>query len=547
MTTSLQALTSHFAQIQFRLRQIVDAPAIERDELLKNLEEFAFRGIPEVTRLDPEEHEHLFKIMERQRNRQFELIEYLKRQLCNVEKMAYESGADILPQSVLVEKQKLIIDQLKNKLKLNVLDEELPNLTLDDIRSQVDSAFGEFVHPLKMQDTLVSQLKTQIVDLERFVAYLQGESVPDVKPSKKNDNSSDSAYQTYNTKMARSRKQSQSDNDGMAAGPSNRNNARKSSNPSETQDLGTKVSSLLLKASTVLNIFAITQLGCSSNRTQKNVLKRTPKGNHWGDLRAQLEVDVQELISLVSSIEKSKKDRNAIQEEPTRKRIDPKSADSDSDDDDDNDDVDDDDDDSDYPSNVSQLFILVSAKYNIHISFLHSQANIYVESSDSSSTPVASARIPSQKNKEYIASVKAEITMLVRKNFAVTLQGLMQHGLRDDGNTNTSLVPFIGCMLPFGQSQHRPNDNDDERGNQRMHVWELILEYYHIKNGDQFNDTPARKLSESFNLDIMGMASQTISNKHTMLTAIGSIIALHAPYKRSYNSHFKAFISAGLK
>lgn len=80
-----------------------------------------------------------------------------------------------------------------------------------------------------------------------------------------------------------------------------------------------------------------------------------------------------------------------------------------------------------------------------------------------------------------------------------------------------------------------------------MHVWELILEYYHIKNGDQFNETPARKLSESFNLDIMGMASQTSSNKHTMLTAIGSIIAIHAPYKRSYNSHFKAFISAGLK
>lgn len=83
---------------------------------------------------------------------------------------------------------------------------------------------------------------------------------------------------------------------------------------------------------------------------------------------------------------------------------------------------------------------------------------------------------------------------------------------------------------------------------EQMHVWELILEYYHIKNGDQFNDTPARKLSESFNLDIMGTGSMPLSsNKHTMLTAIGSIIATHAPYKRSYNSHFKAFLSAALK
>lgn len=146
--------------------------------------------------------------------------------------------------------------------------------------------------------------------------------------------------------------------------------------------------------------------------------------------------------------------------------------------------------------------------------------------------------------------MQVEITALVRKQFAITLQGLMQHGLRDNSKTSTSLVPFIGCMLPIHQpTSHRRVDETEERPNEQMHVWELILEYYHIKNGDQFNDTPARKLSESFNLDIMGLGShtQSSSNKHTMLTAIGSIIALHAPYKRSYNSHFKAFISAALK
>lgn len=465
--------------------------------------------------------------------------------------MAYDSGADILPQSVLVEKQKVIIDELKNKLKLNVNEEQLPQLSIDDIRSQVDTAFGEFVHPLKMQGTLVSQLKTQIVDLERFVAYLQGESVPELKPLSKNGKCSDIAFQTYNTKMARTRKQSQSDNDGSGAGPSNSSSASKrSQNQSEAQDMSSKVSSLLLKASTVLNIFAITQLGCSSNRMQKNSLKRTPKGNHWGDLRAQLEVDVQELMSLVSSIEKMKKEKNSIQEEKNHKPNAPKrvyAAPSDSDDDDDDEDGNDDDDDneddndSDYPLNVS----LSKKSFFDQINDVEfSQTNIYVESTSGSSSPAIDS---SQKNKEYIASVKAEITMLVRKNFALTLKGLMQHGLRDESTTNTSLVPFIGCMLPFSQPQYRRDNDSEERNEQQMHVWELILEYYHIKNGDQFNETPARKLSESFNLDIMGMASQTTSNKHTMLTAIGSIIAIHAPYKRSHNSHFKAFISAGLK
>lgn len=156
----------------------------------------------------------------------------------------------------------------------------------------------------------------------------------------------------------------------------------------------------------------------------------------------------------------------------------------------------------------------------------------------------------SEKDRDYILATQDEITTLIRKHFAITLQGLMQHGLRDLSKTSTSLVPFIGCMMPFGQQQplaHHRVDESNDRPNGKMHVWELILEYYHIKNGDQFNDTPARKLSQSFNLDIMGIGVQTSSNKHTMLTAIGSVIAIHAPYKRSYNSHFKAFISAALK
>ena len=35
-------------QVQFRLRQIVDAPPGEKESLLKDLEAFAFRGIPEL-------------------------------------------------------------------------------------------------------------------------------------------------------------------------------------------------------------------------------------------------------------------------------------------------------------------------------------------------------------------------------------------------------------------------------------------------------------------------------------------------------------------
>eukprot|EP00091_Calanus_sinicus_P018864 TRINITY_DN4464_c0_g1_i1.p1 TRINITY_DN4464_c0_g1~~TRINITY_DN4464_c0_g1_i1.p1 ORF type:complete len:198 (-),score=62.38 TRINITY_DN4464_c0_g1_i1:914-1507(-) len=48
LNSSLMALTSHYAKVQMRLQQIVSAPGESREELLKDLEQFAFRGIPDM-------------------------------------------------------------------------------------------------------------------------------------------------------------------------------------------------------------------------------------------------------------------------------------------------------------------------------------------------------------------------------------------------------------------------------------------------------------------------------------------------------------------
>ena len=50
---------------------------------------------------------------------------------------------------------------------------------------------------------------------------------------------------------------------------------------------------------------------------------------------------------------------------------------------------------------------------------------------------------------------------------------------------------------------------------------------------------------QSFNLEITGGTAMT--NKQTLLGTIGSILATHTPLKRSYDSHFKAFVCAALK
>jgi len=45
----------------------------------------------------------------------------------------------------------------------------------DELRQAVDRAIGQIVNPAKVKEKIIDQLKTQIVDLERFIEFLQGE------------------------------------------------------------------------------------------------------------------------------------------------------------------------------------------------------------------------------------------------------------------------------------------------------------------------------------------------------------------------------------
>uniref|UniRef100_A0A336MX84 CSON009203 protein n=1 Tax=Culicoides sonorensis TaxID=179676 RepID=A0A336MX84_CULSO len=471
LTSSLMSLTSHFAQVQLRLRQIMEAPPNERDELLKGLEEFAFQGIPELN-IPPEvaSPENLLDTaVEEQGSRQRELIDTLKQQLEELEKYAYESGAGILPQSMLVEKQKVIIDELKSKINLKLNETDLPQLSPDDLKKHVDSALGEFVSPLKMKEQLVTQLKTQITDLERFIKFLQAEGI-EKKTAKGKFYNKDLKCECKNVHPG------SDDPNSTVKRPFDSSSSSFNARPQDT--LNGKAISLLDKAATMLQFFALSQFGCTNPRFQMNTLKKTHKGNHWGDLRAQLEVDVQEVLSIVK--ETSKLLDHERREKARKKR---------------------------NNSTSSQDSEKDKTKY---------------------------------RDPELIA-LSAELTTTVRKRLAISIQKLIEHGLRSI-NEQTSLVPFIGCF------SHVRSDYDeyvDSDGNYReMHAWELILEYYHIKNGEQYNETPARKLSQSFNLDIA--PGNTQSTKQSLLSAIGTVLAIHSPYKRSYNAHFKALISAGL-
>ena len=181
LTGSLMSLTTHFAQVQFRLKQIVSAPAEQKEKLLKELEEFAFRGCPNVSKrlvdtsssiLEPlSAHE---QIIEEQRTKQKELIDQLKNQLEDLESYAYQSGDLDLPSSLVMEKHKLILDELKEKINLPV--DDLNKLSNEDIKKSVQNAICKIVNPIKIKEHLVTQLTTQIEDLERFIDFLQGDA-----------------------------------------------------------------------------------------------------------------------------------------------------------------------------------------------------------------------------------------------------------------------------------------------------------------------------------------------------------------------------------
>ncbi|XP_017030529.1 RUN domain-containing protein 1 [Drosophila kikkawai] len=564
LTSSLLALTSHFAHVQLRVRQIVEAPAEERDQLLRDLEDFAFQGIPDAAQ--PKEEATVKQAKqdssEKEAGADSQLIEQLKSQLTELEQLAYEAGEPgILPQHVLLEKQKFILDELRAKLNLQVEQHELPALSTEQLRHQVDNAIGEFVGPLKMKEQLVAQLKTQITDLERFIAFLQC----DADQSSVGDRLKllSGAYNSYAAKQtARSGSQ-------IAPPPTAPSQVGAKNSPATTaalppsssgggssssgESLHSKAHGLLDKASLLMQMFASTHLVKPRHDDfQQNSLKKTHKGNHWGDLRAQLEVDIQEVAALAATLscdrEKLANIKRALRHQQQQQQQQESSS---------------------CPSSTNQhpsinaqngALTTIPPRCRRAVPTGHELAPYAAcggaVSSDSDEDISYSNFEWEKEGKsrrlrgDSIATIGRELTTVVRKNFARTLQQLIQHGLRIPAESAASslMVPFMRCLHPGPPAAVIPaaagGDSQFMGLGRAMHAWELVLAYYRLKHGEEYNNTPARKLSQSFQLDIVD--AQAVTAKQSLLSAVGMILAMHRPYKRSNNAHFKAFVCAGL-
>ena len=108
--------------------------------MLKELEEFAFRGCPNLNKTNlmldmTSTHE---QIIEEQRLKQKDLIDQLKNQLEDLESYAYQSGTLEAPSTLVMEKQKVIIDELRDKINLPI--DNINKLTNEELKKVVDSA-----------------------------------------------------------------------------------------------------------------------------------------------------------------------------------------------------------------------------------------------------------------------------------------------------------------------------------------------------------------------------------------------------------------------
>ncbi|XP_072927633.1 RUN domain-containing protein 1 [Hemitrygon akajei] len=291
LNSSLLALTSHFAQVQFRLKQIVNAQSDEKERLLKELEDFAFKGCPQpfVTRtldgqqLDSASEREKLERLEAQRQKQKELIIQLKTQLDDLETFAYQEGNyESLPQSIVLERQRVIIDELIKKLDVN-LSEDFSNLSPDELRHRVDAAIAQIVNPARVKEQLVDQLKTQINDLEMFINFLHGEvgSPPQIEIGR-------CTCPVHGVS-------------GSKASTAKLSSGSHHVDPETARKMKATGLSLMRRVLAVLQIFAVSQFGCATGQIPRGLWQPDEANKDYSPLLLKLEGAVDKVKQLALS------------------------------------------------------------------------------------------------------------------------------------------------------------------------------------------------------------------------------------------------------
>ena len=326
-----------------------------------------------------------------------------------------------------------------------------------------------------MKEQLVEQLKTQVTDLERFIHFLQLDVALSTCANGKHKTgctcncpmhgNAQTGVEPYDPTVAAARKLQQKRNENGSDQRGRRD--------SDDSDNSQEAIRIIRRVMTLLQMITFTQFGCNRDerrRFERNTLKKTSTkvGNHWGDLRARLEVAIDHILEL---------DKEKFAN------------------------------DSDYTSDSDE----------------------------------------SQQQKQERQAGNERMSVAVRKELSIALRDLLEHGLvghPSSNNANQSVI--VSTLFDWGCFSTRSAQVAHHMASGKpMTAWDLLAKFYELKNGSVYRACPARRLSQSFNLNIVGGVA--ITPKQILLMAIDDIIDTHTPLKRSTDSHFKAFVCHAMK
>lgn len=126
-----------------------------------------------------------------------------------------------------------------------------------------------------MKEQLITQLKTQITDLERFINYLQGEVSPETLACT-------CACPVHSN------------------GPTKSYNTKKSFQKNPAEDNSTNLSTVG-KVMALMHMYLMSQMGCASQRSQN--VKKKNNIYSWRDLRTRLDIAVEHVLETVAESE----------------------------------------------------------------------------------------------------------------------------------------------------------------------------------------------------------------------------------------------------
>uniref|UniRef100_A0A0K0G4V7 RUN domain-containing protein n=1 Tax=Strongyloides venezuelensis TaxID=75913 RepID=A0A0K0G4V7_STRVS len=492
LNDSLMALSTQFAQIQYRIKQMEKTiDPSDQNRIIEEIKKIAFEGctsneeVAKIKEVLSDENTTNKEAVENCRKHQNILIEKLRNQLGDLEKFAYETGSGELPSTEIMNRQRIVLEKLTEKLQLNLDIEEIKD---DQMFERVDDALQNVICPIVEQEKLVEQLTTQIVDLERFVNFLQIEK-------EANLNSERSSSQVYE------------------------NNEKNNEYYDNSLKAFTSTPMQIMNVDKRSNLTNFLTFG-SGRKFEKNELKNTIKGNHYGDVRAKMELIVASLKDLMEehSILFLEQDELCIP---------------------------------DVSNDKNKNFSFGSIDYDDEVFPIRRSVTSEVLSTPS---------ICSEEMPELFDKNDSKIVLMIRKEFCGALKDLLMHGVKNIPSkpsdskgifmsTITGTLNTIGCSSKKNRQYSRIAAGESKAVNDIKitkinHIWDVIMFYFYSKHAHILEDIQVRKLSQSFNLE--NVSGKTVTSKQLLLTTIENIMTSHTRLKRSPDSMWKAFVCASL-